>query len=178
MARVPYAEEQDLPEEAELIARIKSERGGRLLNLYKMLLNSPPVASGWLHLLTAVRQQATLDARSRELAMTEVAILNGAEYEYRAHAPLAVMAGNTQQQIDALALWRESDLFDEKQQAVLGYTDSMTKDVQVPDEIFEPLRQHFNAREIVELTTTIAAYNMVSRCLEALHMDPEQPRQG
>jgi alkylhydroperoxidase family enzyme len=57
---------------------------------------------------------------------------------------------------------------------VLAYTDAMTKEVHVPDNIFNPLRQHFNDREIVELTATIAAYNLVSRFLEALQIDPEK----
>jgi alkylhydroperoxidase family enzyme len=49
----------------------------------------------------------------------------------------------------------------------------MTRDVHVPDDVFAPVRQHFDDREITELTATIAAYNLVSRFLEALHVDPE-----
>jgi alkylhydroperoxidase family enzyme len=33
------------------------------------------------------------------------------------------------------------------------------------------VRQYFNEREMVELTATIGAYNMVSRFLEALQVD-------
>jgi hypothetical protein len=40
MARVSLIEEKDHPELAELIARIRGGRGGRLLNIYKMLLIS------------------------------------------------------------------------------------------------------------------------------------------
>jgi alkylhydroperoxidase family enzyme len=52
----------------------------------------------------------------------------------------------------------------------------MTKEIQVPDSKFEPLRPHFDARELTELTATIAAYNLVSRFLEAVQIDhePEQ----
>lgn len=176
MARLPYAEPADLPEHQDLVDQVIRERGGRLLNLYKMLLNSPPIAAGWLHLLTAVRQQATLDALSRELSVTYVAVLNGAEYEYRAHIPQALRAGATQEQVDALATWRESGLFDEKQRAVLAYTESMTREIHVADAVFDALRPHFNHQQLVELTATIASYNMVSRFLEALQMDPEPPR--
>ena len=41
MARVPLISEGDKPELSALIERIKHERGGRLLNLYRTLLNSP-----------------------------------------------------------------------------------------------------------------------------------------
>ena len=47
MAQVPLIGEQDKPELTALVTRIKAERGGRLLNLYKALLNSPPIAEGW-----------------------------------------------------------------------------------------------------------------------------------
>ena len=57
MARIPYAD-PTRPDIAALAERITRERGGRMLNLYRMLLNSPPVAEGWLTLFTAIRQKA------------------------------------------------------------------------------------------------------------------------
>jgi alkylhydroperoxidase family enzyme len=172
MARIPYADEKD-PEIAALADQIRKERGGRILNLYRMLLNSPPVASGWLNLLTAIRQQAILSGRFRELAILRIAIVNGADYEYRAHIPFALKEGASQAQVDALRDWRASDRFDETERAVLAYTDAMTEDVQVSDEVFSAVGSRFNPREMTELTATIAAYNLVSRFLEALKVDTE-----
>ena len=173
MARIAYAEEQEHPELAELVAQIRSERGGRLLNLYKMLLNSPPLAAGWLHLFTAIRQQCQLPGAVRELVIMRVAIINGAEYEYKIHIPFALKEGFSQEQINALRNWQRSDLFDERQRAALAYADSMTKEIHVPDAVFAAVRRYFNSRELVELTTVIAGYNLVSRFLEALQVDPD-----
>jgi alkylhydroperoxidase family enzyme len=172
MARIPYADEKD-PEIAALADQIRKERGGRILNLYRMLLNSPPVASGWLNLLTAIRQKAILSGKFRELAILRIAIINGADYEYRAHIPFALKEGASQAQVDALKDWATSDRFDETERAVLAYTDAMTEDVQVSDKVFAAVSKHFNAREMTELTATIAAYNLVSRFLEALKVDTE-----
>lgn len=171
MARLPLVTEQTHPQHAELIARIRSQRGGKLLNLYATLLHSPPLAEGWLALLTAVRQQTRLDGPIRELVILRVALLNGARYEFNAHIPFALGEGLSQQQIDALSDWRGSSLFDPRQQAVLAYVDVMTRDIHVPDPVFEPLRQYFDARELVELSVTVAAYSMVSRFLEAVQVD-------
>ena len=173
MARVPYVEEQDHPELADQIQRIKDRRGGRLLNLYKLLLQSPPVADGWLQMFSAVRQQAELDDRTRELVIMQVAVLNGADYEYRAHAPIALKTGVTQQQIDALPTWRASELFDERDRAILAYAESITREIHVPDDVFAAVAPHFGSRELVELTVTVAGYNCVSRVLEALRIDPQ-----
>jgi alkylhydroperoxidase family enzyme len=49
----------------------------------------------------------------------------------------------------------------------------MTRSIRVPDEVFAAVRRNFDDREIVELTATIGAYNLVSRFLEALQIDHE-----
>ena len=169
MARIPYADDQD-PEVAALAAQIRKERG-KMHNLYRMLLNSPPIARGWLNLLTAVRQQCKLSGKYRELAILLVAIINGAEYERAGHVPHAKKEGITDAQIDALADWQNSNLFNEVERAVLAYTEAMTKEVHVSDAVFAAVVKHFAQREMTELTATIAAYNLVSRFLEALQID-------
>src|SRR5262245_23593131 len=143
MARISYADEAQNAEVVALAAQIRKERGGKMHNLYRMLLNSPPIARGWLGLLTAVRQQCQLSGRYRELAILRIALVNGANYEYEGHVPFALKVGVTQPQIDALRDWRSSDAFDATDRAVLAYTDSMTKDIHVPDDVFGPLREHF-----------------------------------
>ena len=169
MPRVPYIEEPDHPELAPLIARIKAERG-KLSDLYKVLLNSPAVMEGWLSFFTAIRQKTKLDGRCREFAILRVAILNGADYEYRAHVPFALKEGASAEQIGALKAWQLSPLFDAAERAALAYTDAMTKQVQVADELFGEVRRHFDAQELVELTAVIAGYNLVSRFLEAMQV--------
>src|SRR5712691_6683759 len=174
VARVSLIEEGKHPELAGLIATIKAERGGRLSNLYRALLNSPAVAEGWLKLFTAVRQKAKFPGGCRELAILRVALLNGADYEYRAHVPFALKEGATQGQIDALPEWQKSKSFDDRERAVLAYTDSVTREIRVPDPVFAEVRRHFDDRELVELTATAAGYNLVSRFLVAMQIDQER----
>ena len=90
MARVRLVKEGERAEQDALIATIKAERGGRFLDLYAVLMNSPPIAEGWLKLFTAIRQKSKLNGGMRELAILRVALLNGAAYEYRAHVPFAL----------------------------------------------------------------------------------------
>ena len=176
MARISLVEESDHPELDGVIRTIKTERGGKLLNLYRALLNSPPVAEGWLKLFTAIRQKAKLTGRYRELAILRVALLNGADYEYRAHVPFALQDGMTQGQIDALPGWQVSKAFDDRERAVLAYTDCVTREIRVPDSVFAEVRRYFDERELTELGATVAGYNMVSRFLEAMQIDHEERR--
>ena len=173
MARVPYIDDSTHPELRLLCDRIRVERGGSVLNLYKALLNSPPVAEAWLHFFTVIRQQCVLPAQYRELAIMSIAVINGADYEFRQHIPFALQAGLTQAQLYAMPRWRGSTLFDAKQRAVLDYTECMTRTVHVPDEVFAAVAAQFPPRELVELTATIGGYNLVSRFLEAVKIDHE-----
>ena len=149
-------------------AKIMSSRG-TVSPLYQLLLHSPAIASGWESLLTAVRRQSSLSPLLRELVILRVAVLNNASYEFEAHAPIARDAGLSEEKLQSL---REGNTapFSAVECLALEYCDVMTREVHVPDALFERIRAHFNDTHIVELTTTIAAYNMVSRFLEALHV--------
>lgn len=171
MARIAYADSAT-PETQELAERIVAERGS-LLDLYHMLLHSPPVAAGWLRYLTAIRHECTLPGAIRELVIVRIAIVNGASYEAAQHVPIALKEGVLQDQIDALPFWEISDHFNDRERAVLAYCDAMTRDIRVPDPVADAVRAFLSDRHLVELTATIAAYNMVSRFLEALKIHAE-----
>jgi AhpD family alkylhydroperoxidase len=174
MARIPYADLTN-PEAKPLVERIVAERGG-VLHLYQMLLHSPPVASGWLNYLTAIRQQSTLPGGLRELVIMRIAVLNGAPYEAEQHAPIALREGVSQVQLDDLGSWQQSKNYDATQRAVLAYTDAMTKDIHVSPEVFAAVKAVLTDRLLVELTATVGAYNMVSRFLEALQIHSHDQR--
>lgn len=172
MARLPYPD-LSRPDIKPIADRIKAERGGRMLNLYHMLLHSPPVAEGWRAFLTAIRQQCTLPGRYRELAILRVAVLNRAEYEFNAHVPFALQEGMTEAQLEAMREDREPEGTD-ADRAVHAYTEAMTRSIKVPAAVYAAVKKHLDEREMVELTATVGAYNLVSRFLVALEVDHEQ----
>jgi 4-carboxymuconolactone decarboxylase len=175
MARISLVQEQDHPELGPLIARIKGQRRGLLLNLYKLLLHSPPVAEKWFEQNNTIRWETELDDKVRELAIIRVGLLNRVAYIVDSHVPtMALAAGLTLEECSALRDWEGSTLFDARERAVLAYTDAMTRDVQVPNPVFDALRPHFSERQLLELTVLISSYNMHSRVLEALRIDPEK----
>ena len=176
MARIPYVP-KDLAEPADLVAAIRERRGGQLLELDRMLLHSPALARGWNVFLRAARTELTLDPKLRELVMCVVAVLNGAEYEFDQHAPLFVAAGGTDAQLRALrdpdAAQRDSALFDPRERAALALSVEMTRHVRVSDTTFAEVRSLLSERHVVELVAVVAIYNMVSRFLVALGVEPE-----
>ena len=174
MARVPLLEENHHPELADSIAKIKGARGGRLINIYRLMLHSPALANAWFDLNQAVRYGTEIDGQSREIAVIRVAMLNNVEYVQQAHGPAyALKEGLTPEQVAAIADWQPSKLFSAPQRALLAYTDAMTREIDVPDAVFAEVREHFSQRQTVELSMLIGAYNMLTRFLKALKVDPE-----
>lgn len=177
MPRIPY-QPIDLAEPKELVDAIRLRRGGTLLNLDRMLLQSPPFAKGWNAFLKEVRTGLSLSPKLRELGMCVVAVLNGAEYEFHHHAPELIKAGGSQAQVDALRdpeqAARDDGLFDAAERAAIQLTIEMTRNVQVSDATFSKTESALgNHQHVVELIGVIATYNMVSRFLVALGVEPE-----
>ena len=86
----------------------------------------------------------------------------------------AAPAGVTPREVEALREWRKSGVYGEKESVLLAYVDAMTQDVAVPNAIFDGMRKHFSERDILELTVLIGAYNMQTRLLRALEINPEK----
>lgn len=128
---------------------------------------------GWNSLLGAIRTRGILSSDLREIIICRVALINRAWFEWEHHLPILQRSDDFTD--DMLEVVRRVDTTDDrgtlndKQWSVLRYTDAMTKIVKVPDDIFTGLqRVGFNEQEIVEISVTAAAYNMVSRFLVAL----------
>jgi alkylhydroperoxidase family enzyme len=176
MARVSLIEEDAHPELADLIARIRGARRGRLINIYKLLLHSPALAESWFAHNNAVRWKTELDGRLRELVIVRIGFMTDVDYIVRQHVPaLAIPEGLTLDECEALKDWQPSQWFDERDRAALAYTDAMTREIRVPDTVYDPLKGLFSERGIVELTILIGTYNMHARVLQALKIDPQPP---
>lgn len=176
--RLPYTPNPPQPAdpaEEAIVSRITARRAPRPLQpLDLTLLHSPPVADGWNSFLGAVRTQTIVPADLRELAISRVAVVNRAWYEWMHHAPLAVGAGVPQAAMDWLkgqagdlaepsVAAEGTDLFGEGQWAALLLADEMTRNVQVSDETFAKVKGLFGEREVVELVATVGPLLPVMR---------------
>ena len=174
MDRVPLIQEQEHPEFAGLIEKFRAGRRGRLINIYRMLLNAPPLAESWFNHSNTVRWKTTLPGRLREIVIIRMGHLTNSQYVLRQHVPsLALADGLLLGECDALADWSTSEFFSASERAALAYADTMTRDIAVPDAVFAEVERHFNPREVVELTVLIGTYNMNARVLQALELDLE-----
>ena len=177
MSRIPYVP-ANIDHPADLVDAIRKRRGGTLLNLDRLLLHAPKIAQGWNVFMGTIRTGLSLDPYLGELAMCVVAVINRADYEFHHHAPIWQSLGGTDAQVTALRQAGtpgfDASLFDDRARAIIQLSIDLTRDIQVSDSVFQTARaQLADDQQMVELVTTIGAYNLVSRFLEAFQIDPE-----
>lgn len=149
------------------------ELNGEFLNLYKVLGHHSTLLSAWIEFAYTLRRDCTTARSLRELMILRGAQLCGSAYEWHQHRRWARQEGVTPEQIEDLMMWRESPRYSDAERAALALTEAMMAgDVQ--EAVFEELKQHFSASEIVELALTAGFYAMVPRVLNALKVPIEQ----
>jgi alkylhydroperoxidase family enzyme len=79
----------------------------------------------------------------------------------------------TDAELDALAEYGGSPLFGDRDRAALRYAETIVREGSVPDEVFAPVREHFNQDEIVELTTTITWEICAAKFNRALEIEAQ-----
>ena len=120
MARVPLIDPGNVPGLADFAARVRGRRRGRVINVYRMLAHSPPLAQSWFEHVNAVRWETEIDGRLREIVIIRLAHVSASPYVLRQHVPkLAEAEGLSAEACTALEDWRGSPLFDERERGAL-----------------------------------------------------------
>jgi AhpD family alkylhydroperoxidase len=125
---------------------------------------SPAATQAMVAFDTAVKALA-LEPRLVELVKLRASQLNGCAYCVDLHSRDAKRQGDTDRRLHALAVWRESPFFTERERAALAWTEALTRlsETHAPDADYAWLSQHFDERERVDLTLAINAINSWNR---------------
>ncbi len=161
MSRVPYPDMDQL-------SPLKHDRifapGRRyVLNVQKMNLHIPDALwAAQADLGAAAMQAAGFDARTKELVVLRVAVLDKSEYELFHHRGLGLDAGIRQAELDAV---EAGDLgaFPPRERALLEFVDEVVRDVSPSDETLARIRKHFSLPEVFAVVTIIGSYMLTSR---------------
>jgi alkylhydroperoxidase family enzyme len=174
MARVPYLNRDDLPEaDREIFDRLIEERGQPVGNIFRTLAHTPNLLRRFLALGGELRNGTALDPKLRELSLMTVGRLTEAEYEFTHHWNIARRVGVSREQLEHLADFETSSLFNEQERLVMRYATEATRNVKVTDATFEAVRKSLDTRRLMELVQNVAFYNMVVRVLVPLGVEVE-----
>jgi AhpD family alkylhydroperoxidase len=87
--------------------------------------------------------------------------INGCAYCLDMHWKDLRADGETEQRLYSLDAWRESPFYSDRERAALEWTEALTllTNGHVPDEVYEQVRQHFNEKELSDLTLAVVTIN-------------------
>ncbi len=172
MARIPYPDlAKASPEVREMLGRLPASA-----NIFNMLAHAETCVKPVMKLGGTLLGKLKLDPKLRELCLLHAVKLEGGEYEWAQHVPIALDLGCTQAQIDALA---ESDdeaaCFDAKERAALQFARGIIQDAAGSGGQLAVVREFLSEREIVELIIMAGFYTMLARLTEALGVELDPP---
>jgi len=146
-------------------------------------LNYVKVAPAAMHAMRGLEEyvrNSGLEASLLELVRLRASQINGCAYCIDMHTKDARAAGETEQRLYCLSVWRETPFYSDRERAALEWTEAVTlvSENHVPDEVYESVRTHFSEKELVDLTMAIAAINAWNRIAISFRSVPGtyQPR--
>jgi 4-carboxymuconolactone decarboxylase len=146
------------------------------LNIFRISSLAERNFAPMMRLGGTILSRQELPGNLRELAILRVARLSAAEYEWVQHVPIAERTGCTGEQIEALERGdATAPCFDDREQAVLAFTDEVVRDVRPTDDCMAAVRVHLSDREVMELTIAIGFYMLMARIMEVSGIEIEAP---
>jgi alkylhydroperoxidase family enzyme len=155
-------------------AQVASRRQlGRDVDPVGVYAYAPGLLMGYGAFERATAKQSRVEERLKVLAETKAAAIVNCEFCCDIASGIARDAGIGEAQLLALPRYRDSGEFSELECLVLDYATAMSRTpTTVGDELFARLREHFDERQLVELTNVIALENMRARFNSAFDMTP------
>lgn len=119
-------------------------------------------------------RESGLDPKLVELVYLRVSQINACAYCVHMHAKGLRTAGETDERLDALVIWREAPFFTARERAALGWAESVTRlgPDHVSDALYEEAQKEFGDKDLVELTLAVAAINAWNRMAIAFRAAP------
>ncbi|WDE12002.1 carboxymuconolactone decarboxylase family protein [Thalassomonas haliotis] len=108
---------------------------------------------------------SSVDADLQEIIRIRASILNGCQFCLGMHSEAAKKLGVSDEKLHAVENWQQSKLFNEKEQAVLAMTDSVThiSAKGLPTDVYQKASEFFNEDEMAQLITLMATINAWNR---------------
>jgi AhpD family alkylhydroperoxidase len=163
--------DQSTPDRAEIPVRIDVERHAAVFSRAMSSLD---------HAATKELDKAGIEPKLRELVRIRASQLNGCAYCVDMHTKDARAIDESEQRLYAVAVWRETPFFDDRERAALAWTETVTRlsETHVPDADYAAVAGHFSADEVAALTAlivTINAWNAIGVSTRAWQPGSYQP---
>jgi 4-carboxymuconolactone decarboxylase len=135
-------------------------------------LRSPELADRLQKVGEYVRFNSSLDRRVNEMAILMTAQAWGSQYEWYAHAPLALKAGLDPAIVAAIGVGRKPDTMKDDEAIVWEFSTQLRRDHGVDDVIYAKALEKFGEQGIMDLVAVNGYYDVVSMTLNVARVVP------
>ena len=122
--------------------------------------------------LDALRFDLPFDPPTRELAILATVRELKCEFEWAAHVAEGRKVGVREEAIDAVRAGTAPAGLTPDEAQVVNYVHLIVRQHRVDDATFEAMKARFGERGLVELTSLIGYYNLVSTVMDAFGVEP------
>ena len=123
--------------------------------------HQPKMMTGMGRFNQAVRKGKSVDERTKNLVELKGAQLIGCEYCVDLGSQICRNSGFSDEELLALPRYRQSELFTEREKTALDYAAAvMRTPVEVTDDLFARMKEHFSDEQMVEITALLTLVNL------------------
>ena len=144
----------------------------RLSGPFNAWLRSPELADRLQKVGEYLRFNTSLDKRVNEMAIIMTAQHWGSQYEWSAHAPLALKAGLDPSVVAAIGAGRKPETMKGDEAIVWEFTTQLRRDHGVDDAIYAKAIDAFGEQGVMDLIAVNGYYDVVSMTLNVAHVAP------
>ena len=139
----------------------RAPRTGSGMEPMEIWAYQPKMMMGMGKFNQAVRKGKSVDERLKNLVELKGAQLIGCEFCVDLGSQICRNSGFSDEELLALARYRQSDLFTEREKLALDYAVAvMRTPVEVTDELFAGMKEHFSDEQLVEITALLTVVNI------------------
>ena len=164
--------EQMTPAQRNVAEAIMSGPRGRMRGPFNAWLRNPILADRLQKVGEYVRFNTSLDKRINEMAILMTAQAWGAQYEWYAHAPLALKAGLDPAVLKAIGAGERPANMKDDEAIVWEFTTQLRRDHGVNVAIYAKAVDKFGENGVMDLVAVNGYYDVVSMTLNVAHVSP------
>ena len=173
MARVPYVAREDLPDDHQrFYDDISNARGGRMANVFSLLLNAPELAGRIGNVGAYLRFASQIPDDAREITILTTAFEMKCQYEFTHHVPIAQRAGVRDEVIQGITSRSNRGLLP-KESVFIDYARKVVNN-KVDDATYAAIEHLLGRQGAVEITVVAGYYSMLAHSMLALGVELEE----
>ena len=144
----------------------------RMSGPFNAWLRSPELADRLQKVGEYIRFKTSLDHRINEMAILMTAQAWGCQYEWYAHAPLAIKAGLDPAIVAAIGAGRKPDNMKDDEAIVWEFSTQLRRDRGVDDAIYAKALEKFGENGVMDLVAVNGYYDVVAMTLNVARVAP------